>query len=120
MKVVEKNNAVHGILEEEYRRCLEVVAALRNKMAHYPKGSLNVRRKHYNDKEYIYHYLVSRDGSRVVNRHVSADELPELRNQLEQRDKCKKEIQSYRKRMAYLERLLKIPKSSGDGIEHPA
>ena len=120
MKVAEKNNPVQGMLEEEYRRCREVVAALRKKMEPYPKGSLNVRRKHYNGKEYIYHYLVLRDGSRVINRHVSAEEVPELREQLEQRDKCKKEIEAYRKRIAYLEKLLKIPKSSGDAIEHSA
>ena len=120
MKVAEKDNAVQGMLEDEYRRCREVVAALRKKLELYPKGSLNVRRKYYNDKEYVYHYLVSRDGSHVINRHVSAGELSELREQLEQRDRCRKEIQSYRNRMAYLEKLLKIPKSSGDGVEDPA
>jgi hypothetical protein len=120
MKVAEKDSAVQGMLEEEYRRCLEVVAALRKKLELYPKGSLNVRRKYYNDKEYIYHYLVLRDGPRVINRHVADAELPELREQLELRDRCRKEIQSYRKRMAYLKKLLKIPKSSGDGVEDPA
>lgn len=120
MKVAENDGAVLGILEEEYRRCCDVVAALRKKMEQYPKGSLNVRRKQYNGKEYLYHSLVSRDGSRVVNRHVPAGELPELQNRIEQREKCKKEIQAYRQRMSYLEKLLKIPKSGGVAVENPA
>ena len=111
MKVAEKDSAVHGMLEDEYQRCCDVLAALLKKAEPFPKGSLNVRRKQHNGKEYSYHYLVLRDGSRVINRHVSEDELPELRAQLEQRDKCKKEMQVYKKRLAYLEKLLHIPKS---------
>jgi hypothetical protein len=120
MKVAEKDSAVLGILEEEYKRCCDVVAALRKKLEQYPKGSLNIRRKQYNGKEYLYHSLVLRDGSRVINRHVPAAELPELQSIIEQRDKCKKEIQSYRKRMMYLEKLLKIPESDGVSVENPA
>jgi hypothetical protein len=120
MKVAEKDSAVLGILEEEYRRCCDVIAALLKKMEKYPKGSLHVRCKKYNGKEYLYHSLVSRDGSHVINRHVPADELPELQSIIEQRDKCKKEMQSYRKRMLYLEKLLKNPKSDGVVVESPA
>ena len=110
MKVEEKDVAVRGLLEEEYRRCRDVLASLSGKAALYPKGSLNVRKKAYKDKEYAYHYLVSREHGRVVNRHIPETELSELRLQLEQRDKCRKEIQAYKKRIAYLERLLKKPR----------
>ena len=120
MKVAEKDSAVHGMLEDEYQRCLDVLAALQKKAETYPKGSLNIRRKQYNGKEYVYHYLVLRDGPKVINRHVSDAELPELRVQLEQRDKCKKEMKAYKKRIAYLEKLLHIPKSQGDQSVHPA
>lgn len=120
MKVAEKDSAVSGMLEEEYQRCRDVLAALQTKVVSYPKGSLNVRRKPYNGKEYVYHYLVSRDGLRVINLHVSAEELPELSKNLEQRDKCKKEMQVYKKRIAYLEKLLHIPKSLGVQSAHPA
>jgi hypothetical protein len=109
MKVVEKDNAVQGLLKEEYSRCQEVLAALSKKAAQYPKGSLNLRKKRYKGKEYAYHYLVAREEGRVVNRHVSKAELPELERQLELRDKCRKEMQAYRKRIAYLERLLHLP-----------
>ena len=111
MKVAEKDSAVHGMLEDEYQRCRDVLAALLIKAEPYPRGSLNVRRKRYNGKEYVYHYLVLRDGPRVINRHVSDEEVPELRAKLEQRDKCKKEMQAYKKRIAYLEKLLHIPKT---------
>lgn len=113
MKVAEKDSAVHGMLEDEYQRCCNVMAVLQKKAESCPKGSLNVRRKQYNGKEYVYHYLVLRDGARVVNRHVSDGELPELRLSLELRDKCKKEMQIYKKRMAYLEKLLHIQKPKG-------
>jgi len=56
MKVVEKDNAVRGLLKDEYRRSRDVLAALSKKAARYPKGSLNVRKKAYKGKEYAYHY----------------------------------------------------------------
>jgi hypothetical protein len=120
MNVAEKDNAVHGMLDEEYKRCCDVLASLSDKIARYPKGALNVRKKRYKGKEYVYHYLVERDGVRVVNRHVPNDELPKLREQLEQRDKCKLEMKVYRKRIAYLEKLLHIPRNRGGRSEHPA
>ncbi len=113
MKVAEKDKAVHGLLEEEYRRSRDVLAALSEKAAQYPKGSLNIRRKVYKGKEYTYHYLVARDRGRVVNRHIAKAELPDLRRQLEQRDKYRKEMKAYRKRLAYLEKLLQLPRQVG-------
>jgi hypothetical protein len=44
-KVAEKDNIVHSILEDEYRRSQEVVKTLHAKAGNYPKGALNVRRK---------------------------------------------------------------------------
>ena len=110
MKVAEKDGAVRGLLEEEYRRCRDVLASLSDKVASYPKGSLNVRKKAYRGREYAYHCLVAREHGRVVNRHIPEAELSELRLQLEQRDKCREEIQAYKKRIAYLERLLQKPR----------
>jgi hypothetical protein len=114
MKVAEKENAVRALLEEEYRRSREVLGALSRKAAGYPKGSLNVRKKAYKGKEYAYHYLVAREQGRVVNRHIAKAELPDLQRDLEQRDKCRKEIQAYRKRIAYLEKLLRLPHRVGE------
>jgi len=109
MKVAEKDRVVSGLLEEEYRRCQDVLVSLSDKAAHYPKGSLHVRKKPYKGKEYAYHCLVARDQGRVVNRHIREAEIHELRQQLEQREKYRKEIQAYKKRIAYLEKLLQTP-----------
>jgi hypothetical protein len=120
MKVAEKDNAVHGMLDEEYKRCCNVLASLRDKVSRYPKGALNLRKKHYKGKEYVYHYLVLREGDRVVNRHVSDEVLSNLRGQLEQRDKCRQEMLIYKKRIAYLEKLLHNPRNRGGRSEDPA
>jgi hypothetical protein len=48
------------------------------------------------------------EEGRVVNRHISDAELPELKRQLELRDKSRKEMQAYKKRIAYLEKLLHL------------
>jgi hypothetical protein len=79
---------------------------------------LNVRKKEYKGKEYSYHYLVSREGGKVVNRHVAKESIPHVRDQLKERDKYKKEIKVYSKRMAYLERLLNASKLKRGRIEH--
>ena len=96
MKVAEKDKVIHGMLEEEYQRSQEVVKALHVKAENCPKGALNVRRKQVNGKEYVYHYLVRRDGKRVVNQHIAAEALPELRKQIAEREKYRKEIQAIR------------------------
>lgn len=120
MKVAEKDIVVHGMLADEYQRCREVIAALLAKADNYPRGALNVRRKQIKGKEYIYHYLVRRDGNKVVNQHISEKDLPELQNLIEEREKCRKEIRAYKKRMAYLEKLLNKPNSGGGRHESAA
>jgi len=120
MKVAEKDIVVHGMLEDEYARCREVIEALLAKVKSYPKGALNVRRKQYKEKQYAYNYLVRRDGKKVVNRHISEKELPELQKLIEEREKCRKEIRAYKKRMAYLQKLLKKPNPGGGRHESAA
>ena len=107
MKVAERDGVIHGMLEEEYRRGREVFQALLAKAEHLPKGALNARRKQVQGKEYLYHYLVRREGKRVINQHVSEKDLQELKKQIAERDKYREEILVYKKRIAYLERLLR-------------
>ena len=113
MKVAEKDNVVHGMLEDEYERCREVMKALQAKAKSYPKGALNVRSKRIKGQEYVYHYLVWRDGKKVINRHIAPKNLPELQKQIDERDKYRKEILAYKKRMVYLEKLLRKPSRGG-------
>lgn len=110
MSVAEKDNMVQGMLEDEYVRCLEVVKSLEDNISHYPKGALNIRKKNHNGKEYSYFYIVSRENGHVINRHISSEEAPKLKVQIKERDKNIKEIKAYKKRIAYLEKLLKIKK----------
>ncbi len=107
MKVADKDEVIHSMLAEEYRRCREVLQALLAKADNLPKGALNARRKQVRGNEYVYHYLVRREGRKVVNQHVAEKNLPELQKQIEERDKYRKEILIYKKRMVYLERLLR-------------
>ena len=107
MKVADKDAVIHSMLEEEYRRCREVLQALRTKTETLPKGALNFRRKQIKGNEYVYHYLVRREGRKVVNRHVAERDVAELQKQLAEREKYRKEIQIYKKRLVYLERLLR-------------
>jgi hypothetical protein len=109
MAVVEKDEAIQGLLKEELQRCLAALAALETRLPAFPKGALNVRKKVQQERQYTYHYLVHREGGRVVNRHVPGAELPSLRKQLAERDKCRKEVRAYKRRVAYLEKLLRIP-----------
>lgn len=110
MSVVENNNMVKGMLEDEYERCLEVMKSLEDNISHYPKGALNIRKKSHNGKEYSYFYIVNRENGHVINRHVPAEEAPKLKVQIKERDKNLKEIKAYKKRIVYLEKLLKIRK----------
>ena len=107
MKVAKKDPVIHGMLKEEQRRCLEVLQALLAKADNLPKGALNVRRKQIKGNEYAYHYLVRREGRKVVNRHVAAKDLPALQKQLAEREKYRQEIRIYKNRLVYLERLLR-------------
>lgn len=106
MAVVEKDEVIQGLLKEELQRCLAALAALESRLPAFPKGALNVRKKEQQGKQYTYHYLVHREAGRVVNRHVPGAELPALRKQLAERDKYRKEVRSYKRRTAYIERLL--------------
>lgn len=113
MKVVEKDSAVLGLLEEEYQRCQSVLAALVSKVSQFPKGSLHARKKEIKGKEYVYHYLVAREQGRVINKHIPEAELSVFLNQIEKRKKYQLEMQVYKKRISYLEKLLNIPRNRG-------
>jgi hypothetical protein len=107
MKVAKRDPVIHGMLEEEQRRSREVLQALLVKTEKLPKGALNVRRKQGQGKEYLYHYLVRREGQKVINRHVAARDIAALHEQIAEREKCRAEIRVYKQRLTYLERLLK-------------
>lgn len=53
---MEKDNIVHSIREDEYRRSQEVVKTLHAKAGNYPKSVLIVLNKQRKGKEYMYHF----------------------------------------------------------------
>lgn len=108
MKVVEKDRVINGMLSDEFNRCREMLNSLKKSASVMPKGVLNKRKKKYKGKVYFYQSLKYRDGNKVINRHISADEGPELSKRLEQRKKIIKEMQVYKKKIAYLSKILKI------------
>ena len=107
MKVAKRDPVIHGMLEEEQQRSREVLRALIAKMEKLPKGALNVRRKQVQGKEYLYHYIVRREGQKVVNQHVAERNVVALQQQIAEREKCRAEIRVYKQRLVYLERLLR-------------
>lgn len=107
MKVAKQDPVIHSLLAGEQRRSREALRALIAKAEKLPKGALNVRRKQGRGKEYEYHYLVRREGQRVVNQHVAERDVTALREQIAEREKCRAEIKVYRQRLAYVERLLR-------------
>ena len=107
MKVAKADPVIHGLLSEERRRSREILRALQAKADKLPKGALNVRRKQVQGKEYLYHYLVRREGQKVVNQHVAQRDVAALQQQIAEREKCRAEIRVYKQRLDYLERLLR-------------
>jgi len=107
MKVAKRDPVIHGMLEEEQQRSREVLRVLIAKMEKLPKGALNVRRKQVQGKEYLYHYIVRREGQKVVNQHVAERNVATLLEQIAEREKCRAEIRIYKQRLVYLERLLR-------------
>lgn len=108
MKVVEKDNLVHGMLNEEFERCRDMIASIKQSLSKVPKGSLHIREKNYKDKVYAYHYLKYREGDKSISKHVPEKKLEEVNKKLEVRKKYEKELKLYEARSRYLEKMLKV------------
>jgi hypothetical protein len=110
MKVVEKDKVISGMLSDELRRCHEMLDGLEKSLSALPKGVLRKRRKRYKGKEYSYYYLKYREGKRVVNKHISNEKVKEISDGLALRKKYENEIQSYKKKIAYLNKIMAVDK----------
>jgi hypothetical protein len=106
MNVAETDVVVAGILDDELSRCKEALGALNKALSGLSKGSLQMRIKRHGESEYRYHYLVFRDGHRVVNQHVPEDSVKELQDKLALRRKYVLEAKVYTRRISYLQRIL--------------
>lgn len=106
MKVVEKDKVISGMLRDELKRCQEVLESLEKSVSGLPKGVLSERKKRYKEKAYSYHSLKYRDGEKVINKHIPDKEIQEVKKNLDMRKQYKKEIQAYRNRINYLNKLI--------------
>ena len=113
MKVVEKDRIISGMLRDELKRCQEMLDGPMKLVSKLPKGVINKRKKQYKDRVYSYYYLKYRDGKKVINKHISKDEIQEISRKLEQRKKYEKEMQSYKKRIDYLNSINRPSKKHG-------
>ncbi|KAF0144727.1 MAG: hypothetical protein FD156_1556 [Nitrospirae bacterium] len=107
MKVVEKDKVISGMLRDELKRCQEMLYSLEKSVSELPRGVINEREKRFKDKVYFYPYLKYREGDKVVNKHISREEVQAISKKLMMRKKYEKEIQSYRKKIAYLSKILR-------------
>jgi len=115
MKVVEKDKVISGMLRDELKRCHEMLDSLERSVSKLTKGTINERKKRYKGKEYLYSYLKYREGEKVISKHIPNKEVQEILKKLELRKKYEKEIQSYKKKIAYLNKITKTGKKKGHG-----
>jgi hypothetical protein len=106
MKVVEKDKVISGMLRDELKRCKDMFDSLQKSVSELPKGVINERKKRYKNKVYIYYYLKYREGEKVFNKHIPNNQVQELSKKLELRKKYEKEIQSYKRRISYLNKII--------------
>jgi len=115
MKVVEKDKVISGMLSDELKRCQEMLDSLERSVSELPKGSLSERKKRYKGKVYVYSYLKYRECEKVISKHIPNKEVQEILKKLELRKKYEKELQSYKKKIAYLNKITKTGKKRGHG-----
>lgn len=115
MKVVEKDKVISGMLHDELKRCLEMSENLEKAVSDLPKGVINERKKSYKEKVYSYYSLKYRDGEKIISKHISNSDVHDIQKKLALRKKYEKEMQSYQKKIAYLNKILKAGKRQGHG-----
>lgn len=108
MKVVEKDRVISGMLGDELNRCQEILHGLEKSLSELPKGVIRERKKRYKDKVYLYHCLKYRDGEKVINRHLASKDVPKVSKKLEEREKIEKEIRACKKRIPYLNKIMRM------------
>ena len=111
MSVVQKDKAVHGMLQDELERCEGLSSSLEAAISELPKGSLHVRKVPSGKKKLAYHYLKFRDGARSVYKHVPERLVGELAGQIGERRKMVENFRQIKSRIKYLKKLLKAGRS---------
>ncbi|WP_225073424.1 hypothetical protein [Desulfuromonas sp. CSMB_57] len=106
--MVKKDKVLSGMLQDEMERCERLANSLKEAISELPKGSLHKRRMRYKKKEFVYHYLKLRDGSKSVYRHVPEGEAEQLEKQINERRKKEGNLKEIKNRIKYLKKLLRL------------
>jgi len=64
---------------------------------------------------YSYYYLKYREGDKVIGKHVRNKDVQEILKKLAIRKKHEKEMRSYVRKIAYLNKILRADKKRGHG-----
>ena len=108
MKVVKKKDKiVHGLLEDELKRCEDMAASLSDAIKALPKGSLHQRRVAYKNKVQIYKYLKYRENGKSVYQHIRKAEEEIVEKKVSERQRKEKSLKSFRDRIQYLHNLMR-------------
>ena len=108
MKVVKKKDkVVHGLLEDELRRCENMVASLRDAIEVLPKGSLQQRKMTYKGKVHVYKYLKYRENGKSVYQHIRKAEEAHIEKKVSERIRKEEALKSFRDRIQYLRKLMR-------------
>ena len=98
------------MIQDELKRCQEMLVSLEKSVSELPKGVINERKKRYKNKVYSYYYLKYREGKKVFNKHIVKKELQDILKKLKLRKKYDKEIKSYKNEIAYLNKITRAGK----------
>lgn len=108
MKVVKKKDkVVHGLLEDELKRCENMAASLRDAIEALPKGSLHQRRMDYKGKISVYKYLKYRENGKSVYQHIRRADEAVIEKKVSERQRKEESLKSFRERIQYLHKLMR-------------
>ena len=91
----------------EYNSIDAELSKIRQKLGEYPKGSL--RKRTIKGREY--YYLQYRDGRHVKSIYVHADQVPDIRNMIEERRKMEQRARDLQARVENYAKLLGVHRS---------
>jgi stalled ribosome alternative rescue factor ArfA len=107
-----EDDAIKGMLRDEYNRCMQLMEQVKQSMGSYPRGRLVVKKVKAKGRVYEYHHLQWREGKKVLSRHVPEKEIPELLEMIEQREAYRSNCLKLEKRLEYLAPLIGEKKPS--------
>lgn len=111
-KIRVEDESIKGMLRDEFNRCQELMEQVRQAISAYPKGCLVVKRIKAKGRVYEYLHLQWREGAKVISRHISGKEVPNLKKQIEQREAYRNNCAILEKRLEYLAPLIGEKKPS--------